>query len=586
MRPDACSLKAFGVSIVQWQHLIGPERSIQCGMDIRPASARRSLIVVLVAAALVRFWGIWFGLPHTQARPDESVVNTIAIHFFSGDLNPRFFDYPTLFMYALAVLDLVYFAAGRLGGLFLSVPHFIASWQSNWTPFYLLGRVVVATLGTATVLVVYRLAARLFGSRVGLIAATFLALSFLHARDSHFGVTDVPATFLICASIYALVGAHLDRARQQFFLAGLLAGLATSTKYNAALLVVPMLVSQGIEIADARRERRPPFADNRCWLFLGPFVIACLWGTPYALLDPAGLLHGFRRVASHLQEGHGLDLGTGWTYHLAVSLRYAVGWPVLVAGLAGMVVLAWRRPKTALLLCSFPVSYYVAAGSGRTVFVRYIIPIVPLLCITAAVAIDVAARYASDVLRLAARRSQHDRAPAIAAILATAAILPSTVNLLRFDYLLGRTDNRIIVTNWVRDRVPRGASLYQTDESYGRLELDAPRRKSLFEPWSFDEAQGAFVHNGVPQSTGPDWIVVQRSPLTLYSRVPNAIEAMIRSADYARIRSFNATEPGAFGNVFDHQDAFFLPLAGFNGVTRPGPNFDVYRRTRQSAAQN
>jgi hypothetical protein len=31
-------------------------------------------------------------------------------------------------------------------------------------------------------------------------------------------------------------------------------------------------------------------------------------------------------------------------------------------------------------------------------------------------------------------------------------------------------------------------------------------------------------------------------------------------------------------HVYDQQDAFCLPLAGFSGVGRPGPNLYVYRR--------
>jgi hypothetical protein len=32
------------------------------------------------------------------------------------------------------------------------------------------------------------------------------------------------------------------------------------------------------------------------------------------------------------------------------------------------------------------------------------------------------------------------------------------------------------------------------------------------------------------------------------------------------------------GAVFDRQDAFFLPIAGFSGVERPGPNVSIYLR--------
>ena len=32
------------------------------------------------------------------------------------------------------------------------------------------------------------------------------------------------------------------------------------------------------------------------------------------------------------------------------------------------------------------------------------------------------------------------------------------------------------------------------------------------------------------------------------------------------------------GRVYDQQDAFFLPLSGLAGVSRVGPNIEVYRR--------
>lgn len=542
--------------------------------------SRSTLIVIVVIAAIARFWGIWFGLPHTQARPDESVVAAIAIGFFGGDLNPHFFDYPTLFMYLLAGLYYAYFAVGHASGTFLSIADFVASSVPHSAPFFLIARCFSAVLGTATVVLAYRIASRLAGQRAGLVGALFLALSLIHARDSHFGVTDVAVTFLVCASIAALIDAHAERAPRGFFLAGLLAGLAASTKYNAALLLVPACISQVIEILDARRERRPLPGDGRLPLFLAPFVVGALLGTPYALADMSGLLDGFRRVTTHLEQGHGVDLGTGWTYHLAVSLRYGVGWPVLAAAFAGAALLAVRDPKRAAIVCSFPIAYYAAAGPGRTVFVRYMIPMLPFLCIMAAVAVDAATRSASARFRLQPRVTA-----ILAACLAGLAILPSATDLVQLDYLLGRTDNRLIAARWIRERVPAGGSLYQSDVSYGGLEIEPPGMPSSIDLWDFDESRGVFVAAGFAQAREPDWIVIQQSPLTAYSRVPPAIASLVSSNRYVRVRSFIAIEPTADEAVFDRQDAFFLPLAGFRGINRPGPNFHVYQRVQRTAGR-
>src|SRR6266568_4117256 len=60
-------------------------------------SCRALLLVVLAASALFRFWGLQFGFPHPFARTDEEVLVDAALSVL-GDGNPRFFDWPSLFI--------------------------------------------------------------------------------------------------------------------------------------------------------------------------------------------------------------------------------------------------------------------------------------------------------------------------------------------------------------------------------------------------------------------------------------------------------------------------------------------------------
>jgi hypothetical protein len=46
---------------------------------------------------------------------------------------------------------------------------------------------------------------------------------------------------------------------------------------------------------------------------------------------------------------------------------------------------------------------------------------------------------------------------------------------------------------------------------------------------------------------------------------------------YEVVKTFTAYRPQA-GDVFDRQDAFYLPFSGFSGVDRPGPNLVVFKR--------
>ena len=50
---------------------------------------------------------------------------------------------------------------------------------------------------------------------------------------------------------------------------------------------------------------------------------------------------------------------------------------------AGVIALFWLEPRTAAVLLSFPIAYYMVAGSVRLLFFRYAMPIVPFLWLMA-----------------------------------------------------------------------------------------------------------------------------------------------------------------------------------------------------------
>ena len=201
---------------------------------------RALLGVILLIAAIVRVWGLRFGLPHTNARPDETIIIDVALEFLRGNFRPSFYDYPWLYMWALAALYLGYYAWGRAAGVFRSLADVLASWKVNWTPFFLIPRALSAIVGALTVWPVFRIARRIWDDTTALVAALFMALAFLHVRDSHYATTDVMMTFLLTLSMSFLIDAHATKRTRDFVIGGLIGGLAAATKYNAVLLIVPL----------------------------------------------------------------------------------------------------------------------------------------------------------------------------------------------------------------------------------------------------------------------------------------------------------------------------------------------------------
>lgn len=63
-----------------------------------------ALVLTITLGAAWRVWAIDFGLPRPEARRDESELLEKALGVVRGDLNPHFFNYPSLFIYVLAGL--------------------------------------------------------------------------------------------------------------------------------------------------------------------------------------------------------------------------------------------------------------------------------------------------------------------------------------------------------------------------------------------------------------------------------------------------------------------------------------------------
>lgn len=545
--------------------------------DDRTSRAEPIAIAALMfLGAAVRVWGLRFGLPLVNARPDELLISDRAIMFIrERTLDPDFFDYPSLYLYLTAALYLAYGAIGRVVGWFSSLDAFVESWSTHWVPFFLIGRSVGAVSGTLTVLVTYWVGRRLMGRTVGLVAAAFLSLAFLHVRDSHYATTDVPMTLLVMVAMAWIVRFWQDGRGRDGVLAGLWAGLATSVKYNAAVLLVPLVAASALRESDVRRldlglPRSSAIVRRGC-AFGAAFLLAFLLTSPYLVVNWEKALHDLQLVWGSSRAGMTPPemLGIGWWYHLRVSLRYGLGWPLLGTGLAGLAVLAVSRRPVALLLGGFPLAYYALTGNSYNVFVRYMVPVVPFLCVTAAfLVVEFASR--------AARRTRVVPARVWVAVLSGLIVWPSARSVVMFDRLLTERDSRLVAADWMLANVPPGSDIYQTGNGYGHVQLEFSRpfryRHWTWEGGRFRSARRPFERT----SAWPEWIVVHQSPLP-YSHVPGEVARRLRT-DYMLVHFVRAVDPNDSHNVYDVQDAFFVPFAGFTHVMRPGPNIFIYRR--------
>jgi len=235
---------------------------------------------------------------------------------------------------------------------------------------------------------------------------------------------------------------------------------------------------------------------------------------------------------------------------------------VFAAALGGLVPLARHHPRHGFVILTYFSAFYFAIGTGHTVFFRYALPLVPLVCLFGAVGVHHAGEWIAARIGMSSRRA--------VATLALLVAAPSVVNSAWFDIVLARTDTRVIARAWLASRLNPDSTLYDAGGYYATLDLSGWK----FHPWYFHPETGSFGH---PQGDIPHWLVLPDSPLLLYTRVAAEVRALA-AREYVLIKVVRGTKTRARFALYDQQDAFFMPVSGFSTVERPGPTIRIYRR--------
>lgn len=539
--------------------------------------AERTLWGALVVGLALRLWGLDFGLPHTSVRPDESILVHRALAVAGGQWNPGFFNYPSFHIYLLSLAFGAFYVVSLLLGSTSGTQDFLLAFLLDSSHIYLVGRGVTVLMGTATIAAAWHLAKSVGGRSAGAPAAILLAAAMLHVRDSHFLTVDVPVTCWTTAALVALVQHARSGDRRALVFGSILLGLAISTKYNAALLVPALLVA----VFKAPGQNR----HNNALLASGVLALAFFGGSPFIALDPLAFWRDFVFEWQHFGRGHaGQDPGNGWIYHLTFTLRHGLGLPALLAALAGLAWMGYRRSAADLVVLTAVAAYFAVAGGGNSLFVRYALPLLPLLCVAAAVGIG-------HLLR---------QRPARAAVLAAVLAAPSMLASVQQVRMMALDDTRELARRWIESHVDSGARIGMTGSDYGHPRLHPTSeclQRRLEEARQHHQAgrrlQLALNLSGYPpdpaydlvelrqqvvpgdlQRTGIDWLIVQRHPLP-YAQVPTGLESDLAGRSPAVV-----FEPAGLQmplSAFDRLDAWYLPYAGHVGMTRPGPELRIYR---------
>ena len=487
-----------------------------------------------------------------------------AMGVLHGVLNPHFADWPHLYFYVAAA----WLAPFRLVGL-----------VSDQASGYLGVRVLDALLGSLTVLLVFEFGRRAYGWLAGFFGAAALAVAFLHVRDSHFGTLDVPLSLACAGALYLAYRTLEWRGVRPLLINGITLGAAASLKYNGALIFAGIAAAQALRARAEGIEWRPLLARLTLVGVVGVVTLALT--SPFLVLDPGMTQHGLGYIFQHL--GRATAPAIGWV-QLSRALWYGIDPVLVLLAIIGVAYAAWRRQPADLVVLTFLLAYFLLIGAGRSVFLRYADPMIPLLLL-------LAGRALAAFVQLAGRGRARQLALGVALVLITVAPLAHD---LRFDLLIQQTDTRTLAFDWLAQHVPAGGKAavpYMAGPSHDQAMIDSGEHShGATDPYvaSFLDSRLETQYS-IRELTRDD---LQLTSLESFRRegiayvvlgyetpgtgcgVLSPLEQALR-AQGPPLASFSPTI-GCPDSVFDPIDTYYVPLAGYGGWVRPGPQIRIY----------
>ncbi|ACB53561.1 hypothetical protein cce_4213 [Crocosphaera subtropica ATCC 51142] len=406
------------------------------------------LIGILLMGLLLRLYGINFGLPYLYNPDEPNRVRRVFRMLSTQDVNPHWFGHPASTVIYLLLLSYgLMFVGSRFLGICNSSEDFLELYRQDPSIFYLTGRLWSTFFGVATIWVVYLIGSKLFNKTVGLISAFLVAIIPLHVELSKLARMDTLMPFLLLISFYYCLKILEEDKLSNYIHASFFLGLAIATKYPAIIFVFTIILAYILTKGwNVKGYLKPVSSVLTC---TGAVFIA----SPFLFLD-------FKQVLIDIsQENRLFHLGaTGegfindliW-YIQNPLIQSFTFLGILLISFGIFLVLVINQEKL-LLLVSFPSLFLLFISVLNLRWERWIIPMIPFLCILLAYTIY-------QISKLIELRFNYFLGSCLILIILTSIIIPLLQNNMLQGYKLSGVDTRTFTGEWMLRNIPKNSKI-------------------------------------------------------------------------------------------------------------------------------
>ena len=466
----------------------------------RPVLARTGVIVwlaaglILALALAARTYNLGWD-EGTHIHPDERHLTFVASDISLPSTPREYFDSDTSRLNPYNLPNAGSFVYGTLP-LFMTKVTAVVLGMDNFDDLVMVGRHLTALFDVGTVLLVFLIGRRLYGNGAGLMGAALYAAAPLAIQHSHFFVVDPYLTFFMAAALYAAVRLVQDGRSIDYVLLGLALGLGMASKVTGALFLPVLLAAVALRVWPLLRggiSRRAVDALSKPLLGAAIALIVAFMAfrvaQPYAFEAPRlgnfGVSLNQRWVDDQQNQNRLLSGEVGFPpsvqwidrdsyfYPLQQMLFWGMGpafglagW--LAAAYAALRLLRWRETRHLLPLV-FVIVYFGFMGRQFSLYLRYFLPLLPVLAVLAGYGLAELHRGARE---LAQRRGrvwlEHAGSGAVALVLVLSLLAG-----IAYLGIYGRPFTRVEATRWMLAEIPAGATIAHEEWDEG-LPLSLP----------------------------------------------------------------------------------------------------------------
>ena len=447
--------------------------------------------VIFLAAFLVRVWGIAWDNGWARHH-DERIHLQTALSFYRGELStpriwlnsrrPQYAFYSWFSMYAVAGVLKLYSGLDYAWSMLISIP-LAGEGERAFPPGYitqeealLIGRLTVAVMGAATVLVVYGIGRVLWNRKIGLLAAAFLAFNGYHVANCHWLKNDVAAVFFLSLGFFYIAQIFRRGKWKDYILAPLFCALAINSKYYVVPVVPVVVIAHFLGRNGAGGSGWKKIKSVKLLVAFLALVVFLVASFPPAYLDyslvrsrlvtellrmPKYHLHGgVEKKAAPISFFRSCYLNLFNFARYSSFMEHGMGIYVTLLGLGGMILAFGRRERRLLLLASFPAIFLILSIpiASPGIRVQDTVPLYPFFSLLAAVFLYRALEFLLRkkwLLNLGF------------GLIGLAVLVPYLIAVTRMSYGFWQLDTVDFTTAWANKNIPPGSLIAKESKTAG-----------------------------------------------------------------------------------------------------------------------